>query len=246
MNILSIGTQEYDVDIEKLLKRRLRQAGWEPDLGVSFGDEQVVSAEVGSPEELSSWIMAIGRLLLKDMAHFEMARLINELPLTLAQKQMALPEAIRSARSFNAESRILRSLREHFDEHEHLNLEGFMRFRMKDVLEGFSLCVDRAAEEILLRSEYLELMSVLSAYVRMRPPCIREISIILHPDGSCTLTDDSDSRIDCESCSDDSVMNVLIGLSPERITVYNLTGRDDSLLSEALKRVFKDRVKFFS
>lgn len=91
MNILSIGTQEYDVDIEKLLKRRLRQAGWEPDLAVSFGDEQVVSAEVDSSEELSAWIMAIGRLLLKDMAHFEMARLINELPLTLAQKQMALP-----------------------------------------------------------------------------------------------------------------------------------------------------------
>lgn len=74
MNILSIGTQEYDVDIEKLLKRRLRQAGWEPDLAVSFGDEQVVSAEVDSSEELSAWIMAIGRLLLKDMAHFEMAR----------------------------------------------------------------------------------------------------------------------------------------------------------------------------
>ena len=100
-------------------------------------------------------------------------------------------------------------------------------------------------EEIILRSDYLDLMDVLSEYVRSQPPKIRCISVILHPDGSCTLTDDSDSRIDCASCSDDSVLSLLISLAPERITVYDLSGNSDSLLSEALMRVFVDRVHFF-
>lgn len=90
-----------------------------------------------------------------------------------------------------------------------------------------------------------QFMDVLSEYVRSQPPKIRYISVILHPDGSCTLTDDSDSRIDCASCSDDSVLSLLISLAPERITVYDLSGNSDSLLSEALMRVFVDRVHFF-
>ncbi len=51
-----------------------------------------------------------------------------------------------------------------YAEEKHLNLEGFMRFRMQDVLREWEICVMRAAEELLLHEEYWELMHVLSAF----------------------------------------------------------------------------------
>ena len=67
----------------------------------------------------------------------------------------------------------------------------------------------------------------------------------MNPDGSCTLTDDRDSRIDYDRCTGDGVMSVLVGLSPERITVYDLSGGVSAGLAETLVRVFEDRVRVY-
>ena len=66
--------------------------------------------------------------------------------------------------------------------------------------------VMRAAEELLLHEEYWELMHVLSAFVQLRSPQVRDVYIVLNPDGSCTMTDDQDSRIDYARCTGDVIV----------------------------------------
>lgn len=244
MRTYSIGTLEYDIDMGKLMNRRLKQFQCSLDAS-SDESRRSVSVEIEAARDAELWMCAAAELVSKDIAHFEMARIINNFLIPIGQKQLALPQAVKSARTLKISGRVRRMIAEHYKEYDHLNVEGFVRFKMRDILDAWALCADRAVEEIILRSEYLELMDVLSEYVRSQPPKIRYISVILHPDGSCTLTDDSDSRIDCASCSDDSVLSLLISLAPERITVYDLSGNSDSLLSEALMRVFVDRVHFF-
>ena len=104
----------------------------------------------------------------------------------------------------------------------------------------------RTAEELLLHEEYWELMHVLSAFVQLRSPQVRDVYIVLNPDGSCTMTDDQDSRIDYARCTGDGVMSVLVGLAPERITVYDLSGGLAQDLADTLKRVFEDRVRIYT
>lgn len=77
-----------------------------------------------------------------------------------------------------------RALWDYFEEYSELNLEGFMRFRMQDSLRGFERCVERACEELMIKAECLELMRVLSAFVRYRKSKIAEVSLILNEDAA--------------------------------------------------------------
>ncbi|MEG1547579.1 MAG: sporulation protein YtxC [Clostridia bacterium] len=242
--VCSAGTREYEADIRKLLVRRLKHLGYN-ELLVDDADKSNVAARLTDEMDMNVWCEALSGVLLRDVAHFELARMVNMLPIPLTQKQMVLPEAIKCSREVGSASTIRRMLAEHYRNCDKLNLEGFVRFRMQDVMAGWEMCVMRAAEELMLQNEYLELMSVLSAFVQLQPSRIKDVSVILNPDGSCTLTDDMDSRIDYEKCTEDGVVSVLVGLAPERITVYDLSGGQNTMLAEVLIRVFEDRVRFF-
>ena len=211
----SAGTREYQVDIGKLALRRL--------MAIDPGDAEILQQlEAGKDHiqfsieqagDLERWCRVLQGMLLWDLAHFELARMVNDLPLGLEEKRRILPEAVKLSRACpqNAGAdAILRELMGFYAEEKHLNSEGFMRFRMQDVLREWEICVMRAAEELLLHEEYWELMHVLSAFVQLRSPQVRDVYIVLNPDGSCTMTDDQDSRIDYARCTGDGVMSVLV------------------------------------
>ena len=242
MKMCSVCTYEYETNLSKLLERRLTQSGFQ---GNVYAEDRAIEAEVKDEADLAKWCEAIARLLMMDLSYFEVATMVSELQVPLREKRKILSEAILHVHKIGGVGSVKRGLMEHFQVHDSLVLEGFMRFRMKDVLDKWELCVDRAAEDVLVKAEYMELMSVLSAFVQLQPPKMKEISLILNPDGSCTLTDNSDSRIDCSRCSDDGVVGVLVGLAPEKITVYDLSEGRNHEVAEALMRVFEDRIRFF-
>ena len=244
MAVRAVCTYEYDADIPRLVKRRLKKL--DPSLSLREGSgKRTAEAQVETAEEMDAWCEAVAEVLLYDVAHFELARLVNDLPISLEQKKLALPEVIKSARSVGMVQTLKREVAAHYDENDTLILEGYVRFRMKDVQRAWEFTVIRAVEELLIKNEYLELMSVLSAFVQLQPPRIKDVSVILNPDGSCTLTDDMNSRVDYEKCTGDGVVSILVGLAPERITVYDLSGGKSTTLAEILIRVFEDRVRFF-
>lgn len=244
MAVRTVSTYEYEADIPRLIKRRLKKQGVSLSLRESES-KKTASAQLETDADMDAWCAAIAEVLLYDIAHFELARLVNDLPISLEQKKLALPEAIKSARSVGTPQLLKREIAQHYEETESLILEGYVRFRMKDVEKAWEFTVVRAVEEILINNEYLELMSVLSAFVQLQTPRIKDVSVILNPDGSCTLTDDMNSRVDYDKCTDDGVVSILVGLAPERITVYDLSGGKNTMLAEVLIRVFEDRVRFF-
>ena len=250
VHLCSVGTLEYEADIGKIARHRLAEeypgdAAMESRL---TQEKNLACFELRDAGDLEKWCRAVREMLLKDLSHFELARLVNNLPLTLEEKRRILPEAIKLSRARknpNQDHLLLKDLMTFYAESEHLTLEGYMRFRMQEPLRDWEMCVMRAAEELLLREEYWELMHILSAFVQLRPSQVQDVYIILNPDGSCTLTDDRDSRIDYDHCTGDGVMSVLVGLSPERITVYDLSGGVCAGLADTLKQVFEDRVRVY-
>ena len=241
MRICSVETREFDADILALMGRRLKRCG-DVDVEVEGGRAHA-RAELDS-EGFPVWCAAVEELLLYDLMHFELARMVEAMPIPLNDKREILSESVREVRKSGSKG-IVTLIMEHYASADKLNLEGFMRFRMRDVVASWELTVMRAAEEQLIKNEYLELMSVLNAFVRLQPAKVREISVVLNPDGSCTVTDDSSARIDCDNCAGDSVISMLVSLAPERVTVYDLSFGKCSLLSEVLTRVFEGRIKFF-
>lgn len=242
MFAFEIATAKYDVDVGELLSRRLLTY---PNSFCIVPSGCGVLATVEGEDAVSVAANAMSALLLRDLIYFELARMTDQLPLELPEKQEVLTETLRLARDGSGERALRRELTEYFQDQKEINLEGFMQFRMKRQLLEWQMMVERAAQEKLMSREYSELLSVLGAFVRMQQPRVGEISICINPDGSCTLTDDSDARIEYVDCSEDGIVGLLVSMAPSRLIVYDLSGGQGKKLADAIAKVFSGRVRVY-
>lgn len=244
MQLYSIDTYEYDANMEKLLERRLRRQGFSRDFA-DGSDKQRIRIVIEDSAQLKQLCGALAELLLLDLRYFEVARMVNSLPFSLREKQTVLPEALKySLHCCNCES-VCKRLYQYLSENDLLVLEGFMRFRMRDTIDAWSLSVDRAAEELLLHEEYAALMQLIGSFAQIETSDVSQARIILHPDGSSTIIGDNNMRIDCAAGNDAGVINMLIGMEPEQVTIYDLSlGKCDSLC-KAIQNAFEGSCRYF-
>ncbi len=242
MTTYVIDTKKYDIDLDRLLSRRLQQSGCNCTIMRGVDNVCVTVEDDSAIRRLSE---ALSMLLCRDLKHFELAKYVDTLPLTLPEKQAVLKSAVRWTRTNERLAQVCRELRAYLLESDTLHLEGYMLFRMGACLSAWREGVQRAVEERLLTREYAELMSAMSEFVALKRPGIGELAVCIHPDGSCTLTDDSNARIEYVDCSDDGIVSLLVGMAPERLIVYDLSCGAGEPLANALKRVFAGRVRVY-
>lgn len=242
MPAFEIVTLEYDVPLEKLLDRRLTEAGVSYALSPCADGMRIELHRASEREKLS---LALSKLLCRDLQYFVLAKMADALPLTLAEKQEVLTDALYTARAREPFAVVSQRLSAYLKTSSVLCLEGFLLFRMQEPVMFWQLCVEEAATAVLLQKEYSELMRVLHDYVHSRGCRIREVQISIHGDGSCTLSDDSGVRIEYVDCSPDGLITLLIHMAPERLVVYDLSADGDSRLTESLRRVFSGRIKIY-
>ncbi|MDO4567849.1 MAG: sporulation protein YtxC [Clostridia bacterium] len=243
MRTITIAYDGYDIDISSILQRRL----------AAVGAEYVVRADSGGPELTfevdenggDKWITALSQLVLRDIAYCEIASLISLLPLTSEEKRSLLPDAINGVRSYSLDAMVTNQLHDFFSENDRFNIDGFLRFRLQDLPACWALAVDAAFRRHVLKDEYMDFVGFFNCGMLPYIPHTGELRVIIHADRSCTITDDKDTRIDCEACGDDGIMNLIVCLAPEHVVVYDLTGECDSALSEMLKRIFRGRISYY-
>lgn len=165
MAVCSVGTTKYEADIGRLMERRLDRLGGgiSPECGRGFAE-----ASIEGGAQLAQWCEAVAELLLMDLAQFEIAYMVNGLPLTLEEKKAVLPEAICMAKRASGLEKLQGELMDYFEGNSYLSLEGYIRFRMQDYRRQWERCVYAAADEMLLNDEYTELLKVLSTFVKLR------------------------------------------------------------------------------
>lgn len=237
----NIFTHEYDVDIRPLLSRRLAQIEAAAVLTPIDGGVRVTLRSAGAVDQMTD---AAARLLCRDVQYFALARMADALPLDLEEKQVVLTEALRSARAQENITPLESALGAYLAVTRSLCIEGFLQFRMQDFLLLWRLCVEEAAFSVLSQKEYRELMRVLGEYVGKRRPRISELQLCLHADGSCTLTDDSEVRIEYIDCSPEGIVQLLVNMSPQKLVVYDLSHGKNRLV-DTLTRVFSGRIKVY-
>ena len=238
----TVLTQRYEMDVPTLLKRRMVQSGCVYGL---MEQEGRVMVTVNEGEQQAKLAEALVLLLSRDLMQLELAGYIDGLPLSLPEKRAVLTGVLQDLRQAPGHRGMLEQMTAYLAGEHVLNLEGYMRFRMGAWLEKWREHTLHAVGEMALRKEYAELMGILHTFVESQQPGAGELSICLNPDGSCTLTDDSDARIEYVDCSEDGVISLLIGMAPTFLTVYDLTGGNGRKLTDAIRRVFAGRVKIF-
>jgi len=238
-----ISANTYQVDLKALLSRRLSQVGASFALEAAPGGALAVTLRGAQARE--SLAQALSRLLAHDLQTLELAKMADRLPLTLAEKEAALTEAIAHARRREQLELLEGELCAYLGENRSVALDGYMRFRMRGHMLLWQLCVQQAAAECLLQMEFFELMQAMNQLATAQKGRSGELRLCIHAEGTYTLTDDSDVRIEYIDYSPEGIIQILTGMAPGRLIVYDLAGTPSTRLVEALQQVFAGRVQIY-
>lgn len=235
-----ITTLEYDVPLTRLLTRRLQEEHADFALD-ALPDGAAVRVKGLRAVPLTA--AALSRVLLRDLQYLVLARMTDAMPLSLADKRTVLGEALCAARRREEPEQVKADLEAYLRESDALCLDGFLFFRMQEVLMLWELCVEQAASKALLQKEYGELMQSLHRYVQSRRAKIPELRLLLREDGSCTLSDDGQLRIEYADASPDGLVSLLVQMAPEKLVVIDRSRGAQARLCDALREVFCGRME---
>ena len=242
MTAYEILTFEYDLPLIKLLDRRMSEQDCTYTLE-AIADGVVMKLRGRTAENAAT--EALSTVLGRDLRFFALAEFADTLPLSLSEKQTVLSDALEAAACREERKVLKQKLAAYLKTHRTLVLEGFLRFRMQEFLMLWELAVEQAAARILMNKEYGELIETLRRFVDGRMSRVEQLSVCIHADGTITLSDDNDVHIEYVDCAPDGILNLLVNMAPMKLTVYDLSGNEKNRLTEAIVKVFGNRVKLY-
>ena len=235
-----ITTLEYDVPLHRLLHRRLSETQAAFRLDVLPDGALVTMRQRHADQTLSE---AVAKLILRDLQYFVLAKMTDAMPLTLFEKRTVLTDALYTARRREELTLTKAAVQTFLAEQDALCIDGFLHFRMQEVLMLWQLCVEQAASKVLLQKEYGELMQALHTYVQAQHSRTEELHLSIHEDGSCTLSDAKMLHIEYADGSPDGIVSLLVNMAPKRLFIHDRSGGTQTRLTETLKQVFSGRVR---
>lgn len=150
---------------------------------------------------------------------------------------------------------ITRKLADFLNQSNHIILEGFVTFRMKEYVKELEEIMDWAVRQYLIEREYQEFIKLLTCFVKMQKPKFRCIHVIAEKDSSFSIYDENmdriseqwfneweDEHIDGTIKEEDLLISFLISAAPEKIILHNTSAIANRELLETISRVFSGRV----
>lgn len=151
-------------------------------------------------------------------------------------------------------NRILAKLKEYFDIHHELVLDGFLSFRLKDYRARLTEIVDKAVDEYMLDMEYKEFIRVLRYFVDVQEAQVDEVHIVLGDGDTFKIRDARGRNIHNQYLEslmirneeinyEDMLISALITIAPQNIMLHfsSELGKTHSAV-ETIQSVFAGRV----
>jgi len=104
---------------------------------------------------------------------------LDELNMT---EEKLLPKIVRK-------KEIIIQLLKYLEMHRDLNIEGFVRFRLKNYLYKLKLAVEQAVDDLIIEKEYVEFIDLLKYFVDLQEPKIDLVNVLKNDDGNFILLD---------------------------------------------------------
>lgn len=135
-------------------------------------------------------------------------------------------------------------------------IDGFLKFRLKDIDLFMNSVVDKAVKEFTAKKEYKEFIDVLKYFIDIQQPKYNVVNLIFL-DNSYILLDENNNIIDNnffedilfelkdnEISQDDLLISTLIILAPSNLIVHLDQQQKDTDIVKVLIDVFEDKVYF--
>lgn len=155
----------------------------------------------------------------------------------------------------NKKNAIIEKIKSCIGENESINVDGFILFRIKDLLGDLEAMLDRVVEKYMVEKEYDEFIKLLRYFVDIQESKINCLDIEIKNDGSYIIKDGEgyditkqlfgelvEFRTENETSSEDLLISVLITNSPEKIRIHCIENCRNNEIIDTIKKVFEDRV----
>ncbi|MGM0411068.1 MAG: sporulation protein YtxC [Bacillota bacterium] len=147
---------------------------------------------------------------------------------------------------------IVQRILKYLDNNNNFNLEGFVRFRLKEYMYNIHLAIKQAVDNMIIEKEYEEFIELLEYFVSLQDIKIPLVHLYKKEDGSYKLVDKNGKIIknnlvksyikellEEEISYEDILISSLINLSPGKIIIHF----DNKELSKTLNKIFKDKIE---
>lgn len=138
-----------------------------------------------------------------------------------------------------------------------ISVEGFIRFRLKDIMSKWYLYLDDVIDQYLIEREYQEFISLLQYFVEVQEARIEEVKLILDDKGQYEIFDKGGNTIEDECIKEinvtsehydmtqeDILISTLITIAPKKITVQGCTKAEKPKIIDTIGKVFSGKVVF--
>lgn len=137
--------------------------------------------------------------------------------------------------SISCKNSVIKKIQDYLDNNKELNIEGFVRFRLKNIMTELNVMVDKVVEDYVLEREYSEFIKLLKYFVDIQESKYEIINIFVDKNGNYRVTSENDEDISAEFFDDfgldvasnmtqteDILISALITCSPLKIIIHGL------------------------
>lgn len=236
MDMLSIQTSEHadrvkawlDQEFETLISEGISVTWQTTDANnyttLSCVIDDQTNALAANPEDICKYYVAnaLSDFILQELENKIISNMVGRKhkDLSTAEREVVEQQAKAELDSLDYNQRktkILYTLLDYLDANQFLNIEGFVRFRLKDFCRQIATAIDKSLTELQVQKEYREFIRLLKYFVAMHEPKIPVAQVILRPNGQFRLLDMNNNVID-----NDYLEGFAAGLSNERVDYEDL------------------------
>lgn len=151
---------------------------------------------------------------------------------------------------------IYNKINEFITDNNDLNLEGFLRFRMKDFISYISILSDIALEEHLIKRDKKEFLDSLKYFIEIQEEKMELLRITIMKDGNFILSDENGNEVENlnneelmnlakseDLSNDDILISAIMTLCPRKIEIFdNSNNRKSKDIIEMVNLLFEEKV----
>jgi len=152
-------------------------------------------------------------------------------------------------------NKIFQKIMDYLSFNNHIIIDGFIRFRLKEYLGELKDAADKAVDDFLMEREYKEFIQLLKYFVEIQEPRIDIVHVLINAGSSFKLFDDKMRPIksdylggffidlmDSEINYEDLLISALVTIAPKRITFHFKKHQCLPVTLEAIKNIFAGKI----
>ena len=157
----------------------------------------------------------------------------------------------------NKVNNIIEKIKSCLEENLEINIDGFIRFRMKELREDIESIIDKVIESYMIEKEYREFVKLLKYFVEIQESKIEEINIVINECGNYSIIDKNkkdifnefmkeliECKLDSDVKMEDIIISGLITNSPQKIVIHGRGNCSNKEFIDTIESVFENKVSF--